>query len=422
MRRVVVTGIGLVSAFGCDAETIWRALCAGDSATRALDDIDGNRSVRVIGAPVSGFSAREYIDGKSLRLMAPAVAYGVAAAELAARDSGRDFAAVDPTRLGAFVGSRGHSSDRQDLLAAVRLATENGHFRLDRYGAEGLARVHPMWLLKGLANNVLYFISLKYNAQGMNNNVSMGGVAGTMAIGEAFDAIRHGDIDVAFAGGYDSCLDADRLEMFARAGLFASADDPRRASRPFCATRTGFVPGEGAAMLLMESLDVAQRRGARIHGELLGYGNATGRSSSTAARPSAEGFARALEVAMTDAAGVTPDAVLAHGFATRAIDEEETLGLKRAFGAAAETIPAPALTSMIGYTFAASGAIQAAIALLGLRDGRLPPTINLFERDLACDLDYVAGTEARPASLTAVAVNAANLAGAHASLLIGRVT
>jgi 3-oxoacyl-[acyl-carrier-protein] synthase II len=422
MRRVVVTGIGLVSAFGCDAETVWQALCAGESATRALDDTDADALAGVIGAPVSGFSPREYIDGKSLRLMAPAVAFGVAATELAARDSGLDFAAVDPTRLGAFVGSRGHSSDRQDLLAAVQLATRDGRFRLDRYGAEGLARVHPMWLLKGLANNVLYFISLKYNAQGVNNNVSMGGVAGTIAIGEGFDAIRHGAVDVVFAGGYDSCLDPDRVEMFTSSGLFASSDDPLRASQPFSATRTGFVPGEGAAVLVLESIDLARRRGARIYGELLGYGNATGRSSSTATRASAEGFARALEVAMTDASGVTPDAVLAHGFATRAIDEEETLGLKRAFGAAAKTIPVPALTSMIGYTFAASGAIQAAIALLALRDGRLPPTINLFERDPACDLDYVAGTEARPASLNAVAVNAANLAGAHASLLIGRVT
>ncbi len=422
MRRVAVTGIGLVSAFGCDAETVWRALCAGESATRQLDAIDGNHVAGAIGAPVAGFSPREYIDGKLLRLMTPAVGFGVAAAELAARDSGRDFAAVDPTRLGAFVGSRGHSSDRQDLLAGVQLATENGHFRLDRYGAEGLARVHPMWLLKGLANNVLYFISLKYNAQGMNNNVSMGGIAGTMAIGEGFEAIRHGDVDVAFAGGYDSCLDADRLEMFSRAGLFASSDDPRRASQPFSATRTGFVPGEGAAMFLMESLDLAQARGARIYGELLGYGNATGRSSPAATRASAEGFARALEVAMRDAAGVSADAVFAHGFATREIDAEETRGLKRAFGAAAETIAAPAVTSMIGYTFAASGALQAAIALLALRDGRLPPTINLVERDPACDLDYVAGTEARPATLNAVAVNTANLAGAHAALLIGKVT
>jgi 3-oxoacyl-(acyl-carrier-protein) synthase len=173
-------------------------------------------------------------------------------------------------------------------------------------------------------------------------------------------------------------------------------------------------------MLLLESLDLAQRRGARIYGELLGYGSATGRGSPAAARASAEGFARALEAAMTDAAGVRPEATLAHGFATREVDEEETLGLKRAFGAAAETIAAPALTSMIGYTFAASGSIQAAIGLLALRDGRLPPTINLLERDPVCDLDYVAGTEARPATLNTVAVNTANLAGAHAALLIGR--
>jgi 3-oxoacyl-[acyl-carrier-protein] synthase II len=419
MRRVVITGIGLVSAFGCDVETAWQALCAGQSATVALDAIDGKRFDGLIGAPVSHFSPREYIDPKWLRLMTPAVVFGVAAAELAARDSGLDFTSLDPVRLGAFVGSRGHSSDRQDLLAGVHLATENGHLRLDRYGTEGLPRVHPMWLLKGLANNVLYFVSLKYNAQGMNNNVSMGGVAATIAIGEAFDAIRHGAVDVAFAGGYDSCLDFDRVEMFTRSGLLALGDGAARASQPFSATRRGFVPGEGAAMLVMESLEAATSRGARIYGEVHGYGSATGRSSSV--RPSAEGFARALETAMTDAAGITPDAVLTHGLATPAVDVEETLGLTRAFGASAPAIPAPALTSMIGYTFAASGAIQTVAALLALRDGLLPPTINLLERDLACNLDYVEGTEARLLPLDTVAVSTANFAGAHAALLVGRL-
>jgi len=417
-RRVVVTGIGLVSAFGCDIATAWQALCAGRSATVALDVVDGKHFDGLVGAPVSGFSPRDYIDPKWLRLMAPAVAFGVAAAELAARDSGLDFPSLDPVRLGAFVGSRGHSSDRNDLLPAVNLATEDGRLRLDRYGADGLPRVHPMWLLKGLANNVLYFVSLKYNAQGMNNNVSMGGVASTIAIGEAFEAIRHGAVDVAFAGGYDSCLDSDRVEMFTKSGLLASSDDAARASSPFSATRSGLVPGEGAAMLVMESLESATQRGARILGEVRGYGSATGRPSSV--RPSAEGFARALESAMADA-GVTPDAILTHGLATPAVDVEETLGLMRALGPSAPTIPAPALTSMIGYTFAASGAIQTVAALLALRDGCLPPTINLSERDPACHLDYVAGTAARSAPLDTVAVSTANLAGAHAALLVGRL-
>ena len=148
--------------------------------------------------------------------MAPAVAFGVAAAQLAAADSGLAFEALEPVRLGAFVGSRGHSSDRQDLMPAILRASDGPDFSLAKFGSEGLPLVHPMWLLKGLANNVLYFVSLKYNAQGMNNNISMGGIAGTMAIGEAFHTLQRGHIDVAIAGGYDSALDLDRSRCLRR--------------------------------------------------------------------------------------------------------------------------------------------------------------------------------------------------------------
>jgi 3-oxoacyl-(acyl-carrier-protein) synthase len=420
-RRVVVTGVGLVTPFGSTFDGFWDALKNGQSGARTIEHIEGFEGGHVLGAPVTGFSPRDHVDVKSLRLMAPAVAFGVAGAHLAAADSGLAFGELDPVRLGAFIGSRGHSSDRQDLMPAVRLATEHGTFHMDKYGSVGLPLVHPMWLLKGLANNVLYFVSLKYNAQGTNNNISMAGVAGTMAIGEAFHAIRGGYIDTAIAGGYDSALDPDRVEMFGISGLVTRETDPERASRPFDRDRDGFMLAEGAGFLVLETLEAATHRGARIYGEVLGYGSATAAASPKGLGPSARGFAGALTAALLDAGGLTPDAVFAHGLATKSSDQEESAGLEAVFGAAARTIPVTAPKSMLGNTFAGSGGIEAAVALASLRAGALPPTIHLTHADAACHLDYVAGTHARPARLRTVAVNNANLAGAHASLMLGTV-
>jgi 3-oxoacyl-[acyl-carrier-protein] synthase II len=304
-------------------------------------------------------------------------------------------------------------------MPAVQRASNGSAFSLAKFGSEGLPLVHPMWLLKGLANNVLYFVSLKYNAQGMNNNISMGGVAGTMAIGEAFHTLQRGYIDVAIAGGYDSALDMDRIEMFASSNLVSASHDAASASRPFDRRRDGFVRGEGAAFLILEALDAAEARGARIYGELLGYGSASA-GTAGAAGPRASGFARALTVALADAGVTLPDAVFAHGLATASSDAEETRGLKAALGKAAHGIPMPAIKSMFGNSFAGSGSIEAVAALLAVRDGMLPPTINLAEPDPECDLDYVAGTAARPMDLRFVSLNNANLCGAHAALVIGR--
>jgi 3-oxoacyl-[acyl-carrier-protein] synthase II len=417
-RRVVVTGIGLVTPFGCDVNGFWSALRAGQSAGRTIAGVEG-ADREVCGAPVCGFNVREHVDPKSLRLMAPAVAFGVAAAQMAAADSSLTFESIEPVRLGAFVGSRGHSSDRQDLMPAVQRAATNGDFSLAKFGTEGLPLVHPMWLLKGLANNVLYFVSLRFNAQGMNNNISMGGVAGTMAIGEAFHAIQRGYVDVALAGGYDSGLDLDRIEMFASSRLVTKSTDAAHASRPFDRRRDGFLPGEGAGFLVLETIESARARGARVYGEVLGYGSA-GPAASKALGPQARGFAGALRAALADAGGLGPDAVFTHGLATRESDVEETRALKTVFGPRAQSTPAPALKSMLGNSFAASGAIEAAAALLALGAGALPPTINRTDADSDCDLDYVAGATAREMALRAVALNNANLAGAHAALVLGR--
>jgi 3-oxoacyl-[acyl-carrier-protein] synthase II len=418
-RRVVITGVGLVSAFGSDPAAYWQALLSGTSGVirGPVEGVDGE----VIGAPVTGFSPRAHIDAKSLRLMAPAVAFGVAGAQLAMTDSTFALGSLAPDRFGVFMGSRGHSSDRQDLMTAVRRASQDGSFSLAAFGTAGLPLVHPMWLLKGLANNVLYFVSLKYNAQGMNNNISMGGVGATMAIGEAFQAIQRGYLDAAIAGGYDSGLDLDRVEMFRASTLLTAETDPARAGRPFDRRRDGFVSGEGAGFVVMEPLDAAVRRGARLYGEVLGYGSATAPNSPVGLGPSTKGFSLSSSAALADAGGVRPDAVFTHGLATVESDAAETAALKQVLGDRACATPAPAIKSMLGNTFAASGGLEVIAALFALDTGRLPPTVHLSEPDPACDLDYVAGTS-RAASLTTVLLPNANLGGAHAALVLGKVT
>ncbi len=414
-RRVAITGLAAVTPFGTDLDHLWRAGASGRSGIRVMDTNRGP----IVGAPVDGFSPRDHIDAKSLRLMSPAVAFGVAAASLAASDSGLPLPNPEPSRLGVFVGSRGHSSDRQDLVPAIQAAVADGTFSLNVFGARGLPLVNPLWLLKGLANNVLYFVSLKYDAKGPNNNISMGGAAGTIAIGEAFRAIQQGAVDVAFAGGYDSALDVDRLEMFGRSGLTTTSGDPMAASLPFDRRRTGFVPGEGAAFVMLEPLDAARRRGAKLYAEVIGYGSAAA-APADGSGISRHGVADALTCALADASVAAPDAVFAVGLATQRGDIEETEGLKMVLRSRSRMVPVPALTSMLGYAFAAAGVIAVVVACRALSESALPPTINLTEPDPACDLDYVAGTATRAAAIRTVAVNSANFGGAHAALILGR--
>jgi 3-oxoacyl-[acyl-carrier-protein] synthase II len=418
-RRVVVTGVGLVSAFGSDPAAYWKALAAGTSGVRRTP-VEGVEGLEVVGAPATGFSPREHVDGKSLRLMAPAVAMGVAGAQLAMTNSTFTLDSMAPDRFGVFMGSRGHSSDRLDLMTAVKRASQDGAFSLATFGTAGLPLVHPMWLLKGLANNVLYFVSLKYNAQGMNNNISMGGVGGTMAIGEAFQAVQRGYLDAALAGGYDSGLDLDRVEMFQASTLLTKESDPAVAGRPFDRRRDGFVAGEGAGFLMLEPLDAARARGARIYGEVLGYGAATAPNTAAGLGPSEKGFALSCAAAIADAGGVHPDAVFTHGLATVDSDAAETKALKTILGDRAARTPAPAIKSMIGNTFAASGGLEAIAALQAIEAGALPPTIHLAEADPACTLDYVAG-KGRAAAISTVLLPNANLGGAHAALIVGKV-
>jgi 3-oxoacyl-[acyl-carrier-protein] synthase II len=427
-RTVVITGVGLVSPLGNAAPALWEGLRAGRSGIGPVPHLALDAYRTRVGGAVRDFQPRQYIaDAKSLKLMTRPVRLGVAAMELAVRDSGLADAAalaqIDPARIGCFVGSPGHAGDRDELLPALDLAYNDGGLDLGIFGADGIPTINPLWLLKSLANLVLYFVSLRLGAQGPNANICMSGAGGAIAIGEALHAVRHDRADIAVAGGYESLLDEERLESFEPSGLlYLGNGAPEAASRPFDRGRAGFVAAEGGAFVVLEEAEHARRRGARIYATVRGYGNA---SSGLPGRPndSAEAFAGAMEAALADARLDAWDieAVFAQGLATAESDHAEAQALKQLLTARSAYTPITAVKSMTGNLLAGSGPLEL-IAALGALEGRqaaMPPILNCEHPDPDLGLDYVRGA-ARPGAVGRILINASGLGGTVASLLVER--
>jgi 3-oxoacyl-[acyl-carrier-protein] synthase II len=427
-RAVAITGVGLVSPLGNSASALWEALRAGRSGIGAVPHLALDAYRTRIGGAVRDFQPRQFIaDPKSLKLMTRPVRLGVAAMELAVRDAGltdpATLAALDPARIACFVGSPGHAGDRDELLPALDLAYKEHGLDLRAFGADGIPTINPLWLLKSLANLVLYFVSLRLGAQGPNANICMSGAGGAIAIGEALHAIRHGRADVAVAGGYESLLDEERLESFEPSGLlYLGAGAPEAASRPFDRGRAGFVAAEGGAFVVLEEVERARRRGARIYATVRGYGNA---SSGLPGRPndSVDAFRGAMEAALADARLDAWDleAVFAQGLATAASDHAEAQALKQLLTSRSAYTPITAVKSMTGNLLAGSGPLEL-IAALGALDGpeaAMPPILNCDHPDPDLGLDYVRRA-ARPGRFGRILINAGGLGGTVASLLLER--
>jgi 3-oxoacyl-[acyl-carrier-protein] synthase II len=419
-RRVVITGLGVISPLGIGHTENWEALLSGRSGVREITATNCRYFRTKIGGEVHGFQPQKYItQAKNLKLMSRPVSLGVVASALAYSDSGLKAELTDPLRLGAFIGSRGHASDSQELVQAVTHSMRDGELDLKAFGAQGISAINPMWLLRGLSNIVLYFVSLNYNSQGINANICSGGISGTQAIGEAFKTIKANRADVAFAGGYDSLIEEDRLEMYDNANLISTAFNhtPEKASRPFDAKRNGFVPAEGAAFLMLEELSFALRRNANIYAEVVGYGTCS--AASILSGYSTEGFASVMRLALKDA-GISPgrvDGIFAHGLATPVSDRAETAAIKEIFAERASRLPVSAIKSMIGNNHSASGAIEAVAATLALQNGVMPPTINYEYPDPDCDLDYVP-RRAREVPMDYVLLNNCNFGGGYGALVL----
>ncbi len=421
MRRYpVVTGIGVVSPIGTGREGFERALFEGANGVVRREEDD--RVPCRVHAPVRGFDPKTMIPGprKNHKIMSRAVKIGMAAAGLAMADAGLAPGAVEPRRFGAFMGAGASFPEGRDLEPALELATREGRFDIVAFGEQGLGLVNPLWLLKGLANNVLAFVSAHYRMMGPNLNICNSGVSGLQAIGEAAQAIKDGAADVCLAGGYDSLVVPEHMALYAKLGLLTESRDPEAASRPFHARRDGFVPGEGGAFVVVEDLEHAKARGAKIWGHVLGYGSTDSAHDLAATDPDGDGILAAASAALRDA-GVPPvevGMVVAHASGSVQYDPIEAMAIGRLLGPARDRIPVTAPKASIGHTIAASGAFGAVTLLLALSRHEIPPTRTLDDVAPGCELNHVTQPRehrGRPHGL----VLAAGLGGQHAALYLG---
>lgn len=421
-RRVVITAIGLVTPLGLTPEATWSALIEGKSGLGPISAFDPKGLPTRVGGEVKGFRGRDYVDNvKNLKVMTHMVQLGIAAAKTA-MDASRLLPDVDPERFGIAVGAGQASGDPQSLVAAIEAsARADGSFDLEKFARDGIPAINPLWLLRGLSNNVLGFASAQFNAQGWNSNICNSGVSGLMAIGDAAVAIASDRADVILAGGYDALVSPEAIVRHARLGLLTASNDAgAKASRPFDARRDGFVPADGAAFVVLEAIEHAHRRGAVPIAEVMGYGVANDAWRLLDPAPQGGGIARAMKASLEDAALAPSDirAVFAHGTSNPRYDRAETAAIKTALGEVAKRIPVPAIKGALGHPVAASGAIATAVAALALQERRVPKTLNLEERDPECDLDHAADQPRPLAAGSAVIVNSSGLGGQNASLVL----
>jgi 3-oxoacyl-[acyl-carrier-protein] synthase II len=426
MRRVVVTGLGVVAPNGVGKEAFWSACVAGRSGVGPIRTFDASRHPVKIAAEVPDFDITAYLPDehrKSLKIMGRASRFGVAAAVLAARDGGLGWDREDPERVGVVMGAGLIPADMAELAPLLAQSCDpQGWLQVQRLGETGLRGLFPLWLLRHLPNMIAAHISMVLRAQGPNNTIITACAAGTQAVGEAFRLIARGDADVVLAGGADSRIDPLLLLAYTALGAISRASRPAaEVSRPFDGLRDGFVLGEGAGVLVLEELERARRRGAVIYAEVLGLGSSFDAYGITKPEPDARGAARAIEWALREAR-VDPrdvDYINAHGTSTRLNDLMETRAVKRVFGEGAKALPLSSIKSMVGHLIGAAGAVEAAALALTLHRGVLPPTINHTNPDPECDLDYVPN-EARDMPVRTAVSTSFGFGGQNAALVMRR--
>jgi beta-ketoacyl-acyl-carrier-protein synthase II len=409
VRRVVVTGLGAVTPLGLDARSTWRAAVAGESGVDFIDAFDASEFPVRIAAEVKGFEPTAVASPKEVRKLDRNVLLALAAAREAVGDSGLN--GFDPFRVGIVFGSA--------IGGIAGIEEQDGVLR-----ERGPARVSPNFIPNVLVDSASGQLAISLGIRGPNYAVVSACATGSHAIGEAAELIKRGDADAVLAGGTEACITPLILAGFcAMRGLVAEEEHPERASRPFDATRAGFVMGEGACVLVLEELEVARERDATVYAEVLGYGASNDAHHMAQPEPEATGVAEMMRAALRRA-NVEPERVgylNAHGTSTPLGDAAETKAIKDVFGEHAYELAVSSTKSMMGHTFGAAGAIEAMMCVLALHEGVLPPTINYRESDPVCDLDYVPN-EAREAHVEVALSNAMGLGGHNGCVLLGRVT
>ena len=409
-RRVVVTGLGAVTPIGNSAEAFWQGLKEGKVGIGPITCFDTADFKVKLAAEVKDFNPGDYMDSKNARRMEPFSRFAVAAAKMALEDCGVDLSREDPFRIGVSVGSG---------IGSLQ-AVESGEQKLLE---KGPGRVDPLLVPKMISNMAAGNIAIQFGLKGKNINVVTACATGTHCIGEAFRSIQYGDADMMLAGGTEASITPLGVAGFSALTALSTNEDPKTASRPFDKDRDGFVMGEGSGIIVLEELEHAKKRGAKIYAELLGYGATCDAYHITSPAEDGSGAAKAMEYAMKDA-GLGPediDYVNAHGTSTHHNDLFETKAIKLALGEHAKKVKVNSTKSMIGHLLGAAGGVEAIACVKSIEEGYVHVTAGLQESEPEMDLDYCKGSGVSMPVRTAIS-NSLGFGGHNASLLFGKYT
>jgi 3-oxoacyl-[acyl-carrier-protein] synthase II len=408
-RRVVVTGVGLVSPLGIGTEANWEALCAGRSGIGPITRFDAAQFSARIAGEVKNFDPLQYVDKKDVKKMDIFIQLAIAASQYALDDAKLKVSPEMSTRTGVFIASGigGFTTIEREHKALLE---------------GGPRRISPFFIPAAIINLAAGQVSIRFGAKGPNSATCTACSASAHAIGDAFEIIKRNDADVMIAGGSEAAITPMGVGGFAAMrALSTRHDEPARASRPFDKDREGFVMGEGSGVIVLEELEFATRRGASIYAELVGYGMSADAFHITAPSEDGDGGMRVMQAALNNA-GVQPqqvDYINAHGTSTPFNDKLETLAIKRVFGDHARKLAISSTKSMTGHLLGAAGGLEAGITVLAIRHQVIPPTINYETPDPACDLDYVPNTK-RATKIEFALSNSFGFGGTNGALLFKR--
>ncbi len=425
-KRVVITGMGAVTPLGADVESVWRKLLAGTSAIEPIEQFDASTFPTTFAAEVTDYDHRDYVRRPEYHEHAGKNSgFALGAAVQAWKAAGLDRCeTLNRERVGIYLGSGEGSLDFENYVACALRGwdAESREVDVPRWAAEAKQRMEVWREIEQEPNMPLYHLAMELEVSGPAYNCLTACAASTQAIGEAMEILRLGDADVMVAGGAHTMIHPFGVTGFNRLTALSNRnDDPASASRPFHRERDGFVLGEGGGMIILETLEHAKQRGATILAELIGYGSSADAFRITDMHPEGRGAIAAMQDAITNA-GLTPadiDYISAHGTGTSENDSIETKAIKAVFGELAPKVPISSIKSMFGHLIAAAGVMEAIICVLTIRDGRIPPTINLDAPDPVCDLDCVPNA-AREATVDIALSNSFGFGGQNDTLVIRR--
>ena len=424
-RRVVVTGVGCITPMGTEVEHVWKGLKEGASGVGYTSIFDASRFPTKISAEVRNWDVSDVGEDVNVwQLRGRHTKFAAGAAKKAVRDSGILDSMLDPTRFGIYLGSGEGQQDFQCFARMMASALKGETFDLALFTKAGLEWLHPTIELEQEPNMPAGHLAALFNAQGPNANCLTACAASSQAIGEAVEIIRRGDADAMLSGGTHSMIHPFGVTGFnLLTALSTNNAHPAEASRPFDRDRDGFVLGEGAAMVVLEELEHAKKRGAQIYGEITGYGSTADAYRITDTHPEGRGATRCIKLALEDAKLNPEDIgyINAHGTSTSVNDKVETLAIKKALGERAYQTPVSSTKSMMGHLIAAAGATELIVCLMAIRDNVLPPTINYHNPDPECDLDYIPN-QARQAPCNHALTNSFGFGGQNISLIASRFT